>query len=284
VSDFEGRVAVVTGAGSGIGQQLAVGLARRGARLAISDVKEDGLADTAERLELLGARVHSARLDVSDRDAVKRYADDVAAHYGVVNQIYNNAGIAAGATTVVDCDYEAYERIIAINLWGVINCTKEFLPHLIASGDGHVVNISSLNGLMAQASMSGYCATKFAVRGFTESVRAEMLSGGHPVRVTVVHPGGIRTNIASSALTEAERAGREITDEQRQRAEAYNAKLLKMSPSKAARVILAGVAANRSRVLVGNDARGVDLLVRLLPRSHASLVQWWERQTFGPPS
>lgn len=283
MSAFEDKVAVVTGAASGIGQQLAVGLARRGARLAISDVNHDGLASTAKRLKALRAPVHVETLDVSDRDAMKRYADAVAGHYGIVHQIYNNAGIAAGATPVIDCDYKDYERIIAINLWGVINGTKEFLPHLLASGDGHVINISSLNGLMAQRSMSGYCATKFAVRGFTESLRAEMISARLPVRVTIVHPGGIRTNIASSALTEAERAGREISKEQRQRAETYNAKLLKMSPARAAGIILAGVAAKRSRVLVGNDAKGVDLLVRLLPRSYAHLVQWWEQRTFGEP-
>lgn len=281
MSSFEHRVAVVTGAGSGIGQELAIGLARRGARLAISDVNEDGLARTAERIEPTGAETHLEVLDVSDREAVKRYANSVGAHYGTVHQVYNNAGVATGATPVIDCDYEAYERIIAINLWGVINCTKEFLPYVIDSGYGHVINISSLNGLMAQASMSGYCATKFAVRGFTESLRAEMLSAGYPVQVTVVHPGGIRTNIASSALIEAERAGREITDQQRQRAEAYNTKLLKMPAERAAAIILAGVEANRSRVLVGNDARGVDLLVRLLPRSHARLIVWWEKRTFG---
>lgn len=284
MSSFEDKVAVVTGAGAGIGQQLAVGLARHGARLAISDINEEGLDSTTQRIKAIGRPVHAATLDVSNRDAVAGYAATVADHYGVVHQLYNNAGIAAGAAPVIDCDYADYERIIAINLWGVINGTKEFLPHLIASGDGHVVNISSLNGILAQGSMSGYCATKFAVRGFTESLRAEMLSADYPVRVTIVHPGGVHTDIATSALKEAERAGRDITDAQRQRAEAYNTKLLTLSPARAARIILAGVAANRSRVLVGNDARGVDLLVRLLPRSHGRFVQWWEKRTFGARS
>jgi short-subunit dehydrogenase len=212
---------------------------------------------------------------------MQTYASSVAAHYGVVHQIYNNAGVAGGAAPVIDCDYDTYERIVAINLWGVIHGTKEFLPYLIESGDGHVVNISSLNGIMAQASMSAYCTTKFAVRGFTESLRAEMLSAGHPVHVTLVHPGGIKTNIATAAITEAERAGKEITEDQRQRAEAYNKKLLKMSPERAARIILAGVQANRSRVLVGRDAKGVDVLVRLAPRYYSRLVMWWEEHTFG---
>jgi NAD(P)-dependent dehydrogenase (short-subunit alcohol dehydrogenase family) len=281
VSGFDGKVAVVTGAGSGIGRALAVALARRGARTAISDVNADGLCDTAAMIGEVGEKPHVQTLDVSDREGVRDYAATVAEHFGVVHQIYNNAGVAGGAAPLVDTDYETYERIVNINLWGVINGTKEFLPHLIASRDGHVVNVSSLNGLMAQASMSAYCTTKFAVRGFTESLRAEMLAEGHPVRVTVVHPGGIATNIATSALDEAERSGRHITEQQRQRAAAYNEKLLKMSPAAAAETILAGVAANRSRVLVGNDAKGVDLLVRLLPRAHARLILWWEKRTFG---
>jgi NAD(P)-dependent dehydrogenase (short-subunit alcohol dehydrogenase family) len=282
VSSIDGKVAVVTGAGSGIGRALAVDLARRGARLAISDVNEEGLAGTAREIDAAGSnKAHVELLDVSDRAAVNAYASSVAAHYGVIHQIYNNAGIAGGAVSVIDCEYETYERIVSINLWGVINGTKEFLPYLIESGDGHVVNISSLNGLMGQASMTGYCTTKFAVRGFTEALRAEMLSAALPVRVTLVHPGGIATNIATSALEEAERAGREITEQQRQRAEAYNKKLLKMSPARAAAVILAGVEKNRTRVLVGKDAKGVDLLVRALPRSHARLVAFWEKRTFG---
>jgi NAD(P)-dependent dehydrogenase (short-subunit alcohol dehydrogenase family) len=281
VSPFGDKVAVVTGAGSGIGRALAIGLARRGVRTAISDVNEEGLRGTAARVCAVGKEPHVQVLDVSDRDAVRDYATAVASHYGVVHQLYNNAGVAGGTAPLLDGDYATYERIVDINLWGVINGTKEFLPHLVESGEGHVVNISSLNGLLAQASMSAYCTTKFAVRGFTESLRAEMLAEGHPVRVTVVHPGGIATNIATSALEEAEREGREITDEQRRRAAAYNEKLLKMSPARAAEIILAGVAAKRSRVLVGNDAKGVDLLVRLLPRAHPRLVLWWEKRTFS---
>nr|WP_090343281.1 SDR family NAD(P)-dependent oxidoreductase [Mycolicibacterium malmesburyense]CRL74213.1 short-chain dehydrogenase/reductase [Mycolicibacterium malmesburyense] len=280
MTTFDGKVAVVTGAGSGIGRALAIGLARRGASTAISDVNEEGLCSTAERIGAVGREPHIQPLDVSDRRAVADYSSTVAEHYGVVHQLYNNAGIAGGAAPLLENDYETYEQIVNINLWGVINGTKEFLPHLIASGDGHLVNISSLNGLLAQASMSAYCTTKFAVRGFTESLRAEMLTEGHPVQVTVVHPGGIATNIATSALEEAERAGREITAAQRRRAAAYNERLLKMSPARAAEIILGGVAANRSRVVVGRDAKAVDLLTRLLPRAHAKLVLSWEKRVF----
>lgn len=241
-----------------------MGLAERRARLALSDIDETGLDGTVEQVKSLGAEVHAQVLDVTDRDAVRAYATTVHDHYGVVNQIYNNAGVAGGST-VLDTDYTAYERVLGVNLWGVINGTKEFLPHLIASGDGHVVNISSLNGIMGQASLSAYCASKFAVRGFTESLAVEMHTGGHPVKVTVVHPGGVKTNIATAAFTEAQQAGLATPDHER-RTRIYNEKLLKMPPPRAAAIILDGVEAGKSRVLVGNDAKLVDLLVRLLPR------------------
>ncbi len=277
MSTFTGKVAVVTGAGSGIGRALALALGGRGARLAISDVNGDGLTETAHQLESLGAATHAAQLDVSDRTAVQAYASAVAEHYGVVHQLYNNAGIAGASATVQETEYAAYERIIAVNLWGVINGTKEFLPHLIASGDGHVINVSSLNGLMGQASMTGYCSTKFAVRGFSESLRAEMLYNRHPVRVSVVHPGGVKTNIATAALEEAGEAGAAHTA----RARVYNEKLLRLPASKAADIIVAGVAANNPRIIVGKDARLVDVMVRALPRAYPRLSAWWSRRIFS---
>ncbi|WAS91320.1 SDR family NAD(P)-dependent oxidoreductase [Nannocystis punicea] len=264
MSTFHGKVAAVTGAGSGIGRALALGLARRGARLALSDVDEVGLAETARVARTLAAEVDAARLDVSDGEAVKAYATAVAARFGAVHQIYNNAGIAF-SRSVIDSTSEDYERVLAVNLWGVIHGTRAFLPHLVASGDGHVVNISSLNGFMAQGQMSHYCAAKFAVRGFTESLRIEMLAAGLPVCVTVVHPGGVKTNIASAALARARAAGRAVTGEDEARERMYNEKLLTLSPDRAAETILAGVARDQARVLVGNDARVVDVLVRAFP-------------------
>jgi NAD(P)-dependent dehydrogenase (short-subunit alcohol dehydrogenase family) len=275
VSALRGKVCVVTGAGSGIGRALAIELARRGARLAISDVNEAALAGTAEAV---GATdVHSQPLDVADRDAVEAYAGAVARHFGVVHQIYNNAGIAF-RRSVLESDYGDYERVFGVNLWGVINGTKAFLPHLIDSGDGHVINVSSLNGYMAQDQMTHYCTTKFAVRGFTESLRAEMLAAGHPVRVTVVHPGGIRTNIADAARKAAQDLGLPVSAEDEQRQRLYNEKLLKMDPAKAARIILDGVERGRARVLVGNDARFVDAVVRLLPARYPKVAVALEKR------
>jgi len=254
----------VTGAGSGIGRALANELASRGARLAISDINADGLAQTVEVLERAGVDVHEQTLDVGDRDAFEQYAADVAARFGVVHQLYNNAGIAH-SRTLVDSDYADYERVFAVNLWGVIHGTKAFIGHLIASGDGHLVNVSSLNGYLAQETMTHYCASKFAVRGFTEAVRAEMLSAGLPVTVSCVHPGGIRTNIATAAFETAAELGLPVSAEDARRQRLYNDRLLRMDPAKAARIIVDGVAAGKPRILVGNDAKLVDLLVRVAP-------------------
>ncbi|SEE34095.1 Short-chain dehydrogenase [Streptomyces sp. 2231.1] len=281
MSSVRGRVAAVTGAGSGIGRNLSFELAKRGARLAVSDVDDRGMEETADRAKALGAEVHTAHLDVSDRAAVEAYAATVAEHFGVVHQIYNNAGIAGGGQSVLDAEWELYDRTLAVNLFGVIHGTKAFLPHLIASGDGHVVNISSLNGYLAQPTLSAYCASKFGVRGFTEALRTEMLAGRHPVRVSVVHPGGVKTNIATAALEQARARGLAPTRQQLDRARVYNEKLLKMPAEQAARIIVDGVEAGRPRIRVGTDAKIVDRLVRLAPGRYPQLAVALERRQFG---
>ncbi len=270
MSEFGGRVAVVTGAGSGIGRALAVALAQRGARVAASDVDERGLADTAR---LLGAEHRADPLDVTDRAAVLAYADEVAAAFGHVNQVYNNAGVAF-AGEVLTSSFDDIERVVDIDFWGVVNGTKAFLPHLIASGDGHVVNVSSLFGILSVPSQSAYNAAKFAVRGFTESLRQEMLLSGHPVRVTCVHPGGIKTNIARNATRSADYADGQAL-------ERFERVALRMAPTAAARVILTGVARNRARVLVGADAKALDLLVRLTGSGYQQVVARLARRTLS---
>lgn len=272
MSEFGGRVAVVTGAGSGIGRALAHGLAARGARLALSDVDEAGLAETVAGLG--GAEVRSDALDVTDRAAVLAYADDVVAQFGTVNQVYNNAGIAF-AGDVLTSTFEEIERVVDVDFWGVVNGTKAFLPHLIASGDGHVVNISSLFGLLAVPSQSAYNAAKFAVRGFTESLRQEMLVARHPVRVTCVHPGGVRTGIARNA-PRGEGYGDGAAMERFERT------MLRMPPGDAATTILTGVRRNRPRVLVGNDARLLDLLVRLVASGYQRPLAKGAARTLRP--
>lgn len=244
------KVVVITGAGSGIGRALAVQAAGDGALLALSDVNTDGLAETVALAEGAGApKVHSARLDVADRAAFEAYAEAVVTEFGRVNVVINNAGVAL-AGDFTDLDWSDMDWIIGINFWGVVHGSKFFLPHLIASGEGHLVNISSLFGLVSMPGQSMYNASKYAVRGMSESIRQEMLIGKHPVGVTVVHPGGIKTAIARSARVSAkEDAGAT--------AELFDKKLAKTTPEKAAEIIWTGVRKNRARVLVGLDAHAV---------------------------
>jgi NAD(P)-dependent dehydrogenase (short-subunit alcohol dehydrogenase family) len=224
---------------------------------------------------MVGVPVHTERVDVSDRDAVAAYAAAVAGHYGIVHQLYNNAGVGALARPLSETDYATFERLIGINLWGVIHGTKEFLPHLIASGDGHVITLSSLNGILAQPDMTAYCTTKFAVRGFTESLRSELLLHRHPVAVTVVHPGGVKTNIRNAVMA---RAGA-LDPGAARRNEVYESKLFRTTPDEAARQILSGVERGKGRVLIA-QANRVDRIVRLLPGFYPRVVARWERRTF----
>lgn len=277
MTPVSGKVCAVTGAGSGIGRALAHELARRGARgLALADVDEAGLAETASQVSPGLGEIHLQTLDVSERDAVDAWATTALARFGVVHQIYNNAGIASGHT-VLDSDYAELERVIGVNLWGVIHGTKAFLPHLIASGDGHVINVSSLNGYFGQPKLAAYVTTKFGVRGFTETLRAEMLAARAPVRVSVVHPGGVRTRIASSAMRTAEELGLQVTAEDRARERLYNERLLRMAPERAAGIIVDGVEHGRPRIRVGNDARIIDLLVRAAPSTAPRLAVLLDR-------
>jgi NADP-dependent 3-hydroxy acid dehydrogenase YdfG len=260
---FAGKVAVVTGAGSGIGQALAVELGRSGASVAISDVDTDGLSVTEQRLAAIGAPVKADRLDVTEREAFQLYADGVKKHFGKVNQIYNNAGIAHTGDVEVT-DFKDIERVMDVDFWGVVNGTKVFLPHLIESGDGHVVNISSVFGLFSVPGQAAYNSAKFAVRGFTEALRQEMTLAKHPVKVTTVHPGGIKTDIARNAT---------VADglDQASLAQSFD-KVAMTTPAKAARIILDSVRRNRARVLVGPDAKVLDLIVRITGSGYQRLL------------
>lgn len=203
MKSFDDKVVVLTGAGSGIGRALAVNLAGRGARLALSDVNEAGLAETVELAKQAGAReIKADKLDVADREAFTAYAEGIIAHFGAVNVVINNAGVALSGR-VNDLDWEDIDWIIGIDWWGVVHGTKLFLPALIESGDAHIVNISSLFGLVSMPDQAFYNAAKYAVRGFTEALREEMLIDGHKVGVTSVHPGGIKTAVARSARVSA---------------------------------------------------------------------------------
>jgi NADP-dependent 3-hydroxy acid dehydrogenase YdfG len=259
------KVVVITGAGSGIGRALALNLARRGSLLALSDVNEAGLAETVELTTRAGAlKVRSDRLDVSDRDAMGRYALDVVQEFGRVNVVINNAGVSLTGD-FTDLEYNDIDWIVGVNFWGVLHGTKEFLPHLIASGDGHVVNLSSLFGLISMPGQSIYNATKYAVRGMSEALREEMLVAGHPVGVTSVHPGGIKTDIVRNSRVSA-KEDKEATSEM------FDKKLAKMTPERAAEIIVNGILKNRARVLVGLDAHAMHHLAKILGSRYQDVV------------
>jgi NADP-dependent 3-hydroxy acid dehydrogenase YdfG len=260
---FAGKVAVVTGAGSGIGQALAVELGRSGAKLAISDVDVDGLSQTEQQLKAIGTPVKADRLNVTEREAFLAYADAVNDHFGKVNQIYNNAGIAFTGDIEVS-QFKDIERVMDVDYWGVVNGTKAFLPYLIASGDGHVINVSSVFGLFAVPGQAAYNSAKFAVRGFTEALRQEMVLAGHPVGVTTVHPGGIKTAIARNATAAEGLDAGEL-------ASVFDKRVASTSPQRAARIILEAVRKNKARVLVGPDAKALDLMVRLTGSGYQGL-------------
>ncbi|EOR02635.1 SDR family NAD(P)-dependent oxidoreductase [Acinetobacter tandoii] len=265
---FNNKVAAVTGAGSGIGQQLALLLAKQGCHLSLSDINEQGLAKTVELLKDSNVRVTTKKLDVSDREAMRAWAEETVQNHGSVNMIFNNAGVALGST-VEGASYDELEWIVGINFWGVVYGTKEFLPLIKQTGDGHIINISSLFGLTAQPTQSAYNATKFAVRGFTESLRQELDIENCGVSALCVHPGGIRTNIANDARMNDSLRSLGMNPEKSART--FN-KLLRILPEEAARQILAAVQKDKRRVLIGNDAKSLDLIQRILPTGYQKVT------------
>ncbi len=267
MKNFHNKVAAITGAGSGMGQQLAVLLAKAGCHVALSDINQKGLDQTVELLKPHPIKVTVDVVNTAEQTQVYAWADKVKKEHGKVNLIFNNAGIAM-INTVEGHEIHDYERMMAVNFWGVIYGTKAFLPYLKESGDGHIINTSSIFGLTAQPSQSAYNASKFAVRGFTESLRQELDLSNYGVSATCVHPGGIKTNIAHTAemSPNVSKLGMDL-----KKSKASADKLMRIPASKAAQIILDGVKANKRRVLIGPEAYGVDLLQRLLPSTYQRL-------------
>lgn len=264
--NLTGKVVAITGAASGIGRSLAVASVRRGAHVALCDVDADGLQATASSCEGRSVKVTHDVVDVADAAAMSAWADEVAGAHSRVNVVINNAGVAvAGAAARMSLD--DLEWLMGINFWGVVNGTRSFLPHLEASGEGHIVNISSVFGLISVPSQSAYNASKFAVRGYTDALRMELEIAGSAVSCTTVHPGGIRTEIARNARIDdsvVDFAG--SADEARRGFD----RVARTSPDRAAKVILDAVERDRRRVLVGPDAKVIDLVARLPTR-------WYQR-------
>ncbi len=254
MQSLDDKVAAITGAGSGIGRALALDLARRGTHLSLSDVDEAGLAETVAQVEGRGVKVTSEVVDVADADAVAAWADATAVEHGQVNLVVNNAGVALIAD-LADSSLDDIRWLMSINYWGVVHGTMSFLPHLKASGEGHVANISSVFGLLGIPGQSAYNSAKFAVRGFTDALRMELEIAGSPVSATTVHPGGIRTNIVRNARARGD-AGVAVDVSQFD-------KIARTTPERAAEVIVEAVLKNKRRVLVGPDAKVIDFVSRL---------------------
>jgi NADP-dependent 3-hydroxy acid dehydrogenase YdfG len=270
MKSFSGKVAAITGAGSGIGQATAIALARQGCHLAISDLNEDSLQETVELLAAFPIRVSTHLVDVSDREAVYCYAENTVSEHGKVNLIMNNAGVGLGEN-IENMSYDNFAWLMNINFWGVVYGTRAFLPHLKDTGEGHVVNVSSVFGMIGVPTQSAYNAAKFAVRGFTESLREELDIERRGVSATSVHPGGVKTSIARNSRM-GDMGAMSTFDSKEEIADWFE-RIARTTPDSAARTIVAGVRRNRRRVLVGADAVMLDAAQRLMPTGYQRLIE-----------
>jgi short-subunit dehydrogenase len=257
----QGTVAAITGAGSGIGRALALNLAGSGCALAIADVQRVTLEETAELARAAGAHAVTTHVcDVSDFASVESYAADASAAHRGVQLLVNNAGVALGGS-FQDISMEDFHWLMGINFWGVVNGCRAFLPTLLRQGEAHIVNVSSVFGLLAPPGQTAYVSSKYAVRGFTESLRLEL--HGTAVRVSAVHPGGVATNIAKNARVGGQL--RDVSPGSVEQARVSIDRMLTLPPERAAAIIVKGIERNRRRILVGNDAESIALLTRWLP-------------------
>ena len=277
---FNNRVAAITGAGSGIGRAIAENLADAGCHLALSDINEAGLDETAAtlRTRTKGVRITTRALDVADRDAVYRWADDVAKDHSRINLIFNNAGVSVGSS-VEEVGYEDFGWLMNINFWGVVYGSKAFLPHLERAGEGHIVNISSAAGLMSFPMQGAYSAAKFAVRGFSDALRQELDIKRSCVSVSGVYPGSVKTGLLSTA-----RMDDSFIDSFASSREKIADQFVKRSfttPEKAAKIILTGVKKNARRILVGPDAKVIDTVQRIFPALYQHVMVQTARRVGG---
>ena len=257
-----GKIAVITGAGSGIGRALALQLNREGCELYLSDINATGLNETLDTLLRKDVSADGQVLDVADKAGVHAWAERIGIARGHVDIVINNAGVAL-ISTVEDSDYENLEWLMGINFWGVVYGTQAFLPLLRKSTQGHLVNLSSVFGLFSVPTQSAYNAAKFAVRGYTEALRQEM--EGTNVHVCCVHPGGIKTNIARVA-----RGGDgTMTPDDR---DSEFKKMARTSPETAAEKIITAIEKRKKRLLIGTDAVILSLICRLFPVSYPRLI------------
>jgi NAD(P)-dependent dehydrogenase (short-subunit alcohol dehydrogenase family) len=272
---FKNKVAVITGAGSGMGRYLAILLAKDGADVCICDVNEKTLGETLAMLRKFNVSVSSHLLDVSDKESIEALPQKVIDQHGKVDLVFNNAGVTAGAH-FKDMDENNWDWVMGINFNGVVNSTRAFIPHMINNSEAAIVNTSSIFGMVAVPGQTVYHATKFAVRGFTESLALEMKQTNPNLQIHCVHPGHIGTNIAATARMSDEdfndnETRPSIFSKNAPKTQQEMGELFReggMHPSKAAKIILNGVKKNKSRIFIGLDARLLDLSQRLFPKHY----------------
>jgi short-subunit dehydrogenase len=265
---IQGAAVAITGAASGIGRALAIELAGRGADLALADRDEGGLQSVAADIAKTSQRkVSLHRVDVAKPEDIAAFARDAIAAHPALNMVINNAGVAL-LGQFHEIDQSQIEWLFNINFWGVVHSTRAFLPHLANQQASHIVNVSSIFGIVAPPGQTAYSSAKFAVRGFSESLRHELQVAKSPVRLSVVHPGGIKTNIVRNS-----RAGSGVTDNERraQSIERFDA-IAKTSPKDAALRIIKGIEKNEPRILIGGDARFMDILQRFRPATYWNVM------------
>ena len=265
---MQNAVVAITGASSGIGRALALQAVQEGAKVALSDVNDQELQETKRLCQTHSQDVLTTVVDVSKRSQVNAWADEVAEHFGKVNVIINNAGVNLSAS-FEEMSQKDFEWVMDIDFWGVVYGCRAFLPHLKKAEWGHVVNISSLFGIISIPNQSAYNAAKFAVRGFSESLRMELEIEGASVGVSSIHPGGVNTNIVNNARF-GKQVGRSFSVDQQK--EFFTKKLAKTTPENAAKDIFTGIKNNTPRVLVGNDAKVLDAIQRVLPARYQKIV------------
>lgn len=266
---INGSAAAVTGAASGIGRALAIELARRGCDLAIADRDEAGLAATAAELATSGRKVTTHRVDVSVPAQIHDFAAAATSAHPTLNIVINNAGVAL-LGQFNEIDQSQFEWVMNINFWGAVHGSRAFLAHLSGRPAAHIVNVSSIFGIIAPPGQTAYCASKFAVRGFSEALRHELALAKSPVRLSVVHPGGIKTNIVRNSRT-----GVGVTDNARraESIERFDTDFAKTTAQAAAATIIAGIEKNAPRILIGSDAKFMDLLQRFRPGTYFSVLR-----------
>ena len=277
MKSFKDKVAVITGAGSGMGRYLAVLLAKDGADVSVCDVNEETLNETVEMLRKYNVSVSSHLLDVSDKDAIEALPGKVIEQHGKVDMVFNNAGVTTGIH-FKDMDENNWDWVMGINFDGVINSTRAFIPHMVDSPEAAIVNTSSIFGMVAVPGQTVYHATKFAVRGFTESLAMEMKETNPNLQIHCVHPGHIGTNIAADARFDEEnfnqdetQASNSIFTRNAPKSQKEMGDMFReggMHPSKAAEIILNGVKKNKTRIFIGLDAKLLDLSQRIFPKHY----------------